>query len=845
MKKWIGIGVCLLMVMASINITRPSDAQGGSLPPIWGYISDADGNDLPSGQQVVIKDLSKSTQMTVYTTYNENTEKYNYYQADLSYLSNCEDGDTIEIYCEYNGEDNSVVFELDAEQTSIEKSFSLVGTPSVSTNPADSVGSSSATLHGSLTDLNDQSCQVWFQYGKTTSYGSTTSKTTMYQAKDFSASLSGLDPDTTYHFRAVASNSRRTAYGEDRTFTTVAAPPQVSTSAASGVGYDSATLNGYLSKAGASTCQVWFVYDTVSHTSWQDYDHNTSKVNRGSSGSFSISISGLTVDTTYHFRAVASNSADTVAGDDVTFTTRVVLPSVSTGQAENVTSDSAVLKGTLSDLGGDQQCSVWFEYGTTTAYGQTTKSLNLSEPGAFTWAISHLEPGTTYHYRAVAHNEKGTVYGTDRTVTTAAVKAQVETGSMEFAVILSANVTSLGGDQQCQVWFEYWEEGNQTPVQTPVQTIDSEGVVTEVLTGLEGNRTYQYRAVINNSQGPAYGTNLSFKMLSLPAAPEIETGTARAETTSASLNGTLSSMGAGSSCYVWFEYWTAQTHKQSTVVSVVNSTGPFQHNLTGLRDGTLYYYRAIAVSDTGRISYGDSRTFTTEATDNLPPSVTLLSPANNSTVDRSLSLRASVADPDGDMLTVTFYLNDTVLYAGTSSNGTVSVAVTLDYGTHYTWRVVANDSTVSVSSPLWYLTTVAETGVNFTHTLLVAGEAGWFNDSSQGDIQQWEWDFGDGAQAFGPSVSHVYQDAGTYTVTVTVTDSFGNTFQKSINVTVWKRGDANLDGAINALDLTTIQRIADGQDDHPDLPHPADADGNGRIEEQDIDLVIDKILGWA
>ncbi|HDS59614.1 MAG TPA: PKD domain-containing protein [Thermoplasmatales archaeon] len=837
MRKTQAVMVVAMMLAGLMSMVEMGDTLDQPFP-VYGYITDADGTAIPGGVEVVVSDLTRGTSMT------EVTQSDGYYQADLFELEDCTDGDTIEVYCQYGSQDNAKTFVLDISTTSKSLDFSLVGTPSVSTGSADGVGSDSTTLHGSLTDLNDQSCQVWFQYGKTTSYGSITlPKTTKYQAGDFSASLSGLDPDTTYHYRAVAGNSRRTAYGQDRTFTTGATPPQVSTRAASGVGYSSATLNGYLSKAGAQSCQVWFVYDTVSHSSWQDYAHETSTLNRDSSGSFSISISGLSVDTAYHYRAVASNSAGTVAGDDVDFTTRVVLPSVSTGQAENVSSDSAVLKGTLSDLGGAQQCSVWFEYGTTTAYGQTTEILNLSETGGFALAIASLEPGTVYHYRAVAHNQKGTAYGTDGTLTTAAVKASVETGSVEFAVVLSANVTGLGGDHQCQVWFEYAAEGNQTPVQTPVQVIDSEGPVTQVVTGLEGNRTYHYRAVINNSQGPAYGANLSFKMLSLPAAPEIETGDARAETTSASLNGTLSSLGAGSSCYVWFEYWT--THKQSTVVSLINGTGHFQHNVTGLRDGTLYYYRAIAVSDTGRIAYGDTRTFTTQGTDNGPPSVTLLSPANDSTVDRSLSLRATVADPDGDTLTVTFYLNGTVLYAGTSPNGTVSVAVTLDYGAHYTWQVEVDDGRESATSPLWHLTTVDETGVNFTHTLLVAGEAGWFNDSSPGDIQQWEWDFGDGAQAFGSSVSHVYQDAGTYTVTLSVTDGFGNVLHKSTSVTVWKRGDANLDGAINALDLTKIQRIADGLDDHPDLPHPADADGNGTIDEQDVDRVIDIILGWA
>ena len=40
----------------------------------------------------------------------------------------------------------------------------------------------------------------------------------------FSAALSGLKPNTTYHFRAKATNAAGTSYGDDRTFTTPLAP---------------------------------------------------------------------------------------------------------------------------------------------------------------------------------------------------------------------------------------------------------------------------------------------------------------------------------------------------------------------------------------------------------------------------------------------------------------------------------------------------------------------------------------------------------------------------------------------------------------------------------------------
>jgi hypothetical protein len=67
---------------------------------------------------------------------------------------------------------------------------------------------------------------------------------------------------------------------------------------------------------------------------------------------------------------------------------------------------------------------VWMEYGTTTAYGSSTKISKLSTPlgEEITFAISDLEPGTTYHYRGVMAYTKGKgieyVNGADRTFTT-------------------------------------------------------------------------------------------------------------------------------------------------------------------------------------------------------------------------------------------------------------------------------------------------------------------------------------------------------------------------------------------------------------------------------------------
>src|SRR5206468_1943936 len=95
------------------------------------------------------------------------------------------------------------------------------GRPVVITNPATLVTSHSARLNGTV-NPHGLSTTVYFQYGRTTGYGSRTPNQTKtgnnYQ--NVSANISGLSEGTTYHFRIVGTNTAGTRYGTDRTFTT-------------------------------------------------------------------------------------------------------------------------------------------------------------------------------------------------------------------------------------------------------------------------------------------------------------------------------------------------------------------------------------------------------------------------------------------------------------------------------------------------------------------------------------------------------------------------------------------------------------------------------------------------
>ena len=93
--------------------------------------------------------------------------------------------------------------------------------PTVTTDPASAISQVSSTLKGTLDNDGGEACQVRFQYGLTDAYGTDTEWQPGKETDDtFEQAISGLDPNTTYHFRAQAKNSAGTTSGADRTFTT-------------------------------------------------------------------------------------------------------------------------------------------------------------------------------------------------------------------------------------------------------------------------------------------------------------------------------------------------------------------------------------------------------------------------------------------------------------------------------------------------------------------------------------------------------------------------------------------------------------------------------------------------
>lgn len=111
--------------------------------------------------------------------------------------------------------------------TGADRTFTTTGPPTATTEPAAAVGNIEATLKG-IVNPRGLATEYFFNYGTTIAYGQETAKKAAGSGTSgvpASQLVSGLSPETTYHFQLVAKSVSGTDTGIDRTFTTSANPP--------------------------------------------------------------------------------------------------------------------------------------------------------------------------------------------------------------------------------------------------------------------------------------------------------------------------------------------------------------------------------------------------------------------------------------------------------------------------------------------------------------------------------------------------------------------------------------------------------------------------------------------
>lgn len=619
----------------------------------------------------------------------------------------------------------------------------LCTAPSASTSAASGVTSTSAILNGAV-NANNFSTAVTFQYGLTASYGSTVipaqSPVTGSSSTPVSVTITGLLPNTVYHFRSAGSNCGGVSNGSDLTFTTLCIASSASTSPASGVTTTSATLNGLVNANNLSASVVFEYGLTASYGS----SINATPASVTGSGNTSVNavVSGLAPGTLYHYRVKSSNCGGTVTGSDLTFTTLCVSPSATTSVATSVASTAATFNGSVTANGSIT--TVYFQYGTTASYGYsvaaTQSPVSGSTPTAVSFNITGLNPNTTYHYRTMAVSCGGTVTGSDGIFTTLCdapiANAGITTGVSSTAATLNGNVR--GRFSSTTVTFEYGttEAYGFTADANPVTISGDSGTpVNAAISALSPNTLYHYRVKAVNCGGTTYSGDLSFTTsCTLPAATT--NAASGISSSSATLNSTVNANNGSST--VTFDYGTTTSYGWSVTAtpSPVNGIGSTSVSavLNGLNQNTTYHYRVRTVNCAGT-TLGTDQYFTT--TCNAPTATTV--PASSTNPVQGQATLNGIVNANGNATTVTFEYGlttsfGTIVAAGTvygSSNTNVSALITgLSEGATYYFRVTATSCygtvysaysaansrfTLDINGNLYHLVTIT-TGIRFFTT---------------------------------------------------------------------------------------------------------------------------------
>ena len=339
------------------------------------------------------------------------------------------------------------------------------------------------------------------------------------QTKDTVAvlNISSLEPNTQYYVRAYATNKIGVGYSQTYTFTTFAMP-QVQSNDITDVQLTSAMLNGLLLSDGNDTAVVvGFCWSENEEPTISD----TLQIVDIKDNIFSYYLSNLKDETQYFVRAFAQNRIGVAYGEVKAFTTAsTVIPTVLTTAATQVTTNSAVVGGNVTDDGGAEVTERGIVYSTTP--NPTTANSKLtsgSGVGEFTCDLTDLQSNATYYARAYAINKKGTAYGeevsftTNKQIVLPSITTNAITQITETSAVAGGNVTSDGNASVTERGVVY--STNPNPVITNLyNTIkpcgSGTGSFTCELTNLQPNTTYYLRAYATNSIGTAYGEEVSF-----------------------------------------------------------------------------------------------------------------------------------------------------------------------------------------------------------------------------------------------------------------------------------------------------------------------------------------------
>lgn len=501
-----------------------------------------------------------------------------------------------------------------------ELTFATTDLPVLSTNPITAVTGTTATSGGNIFAGGELSITqrgvCWNTTGNPTLENSFTENGS--GSGSFVSNIAGLTLGTTYFVRAYATNATGTAYGNEYYFTTLNVPA-ITTNEVTMVTGNSADCGGNISNNGGAVVTERGLCWSLTPNPTIDNDYI---VLGDGSGSFSSTITDLTIGTNYYVRAYAINNIGIAYGNERLFTTQN-FATVITSDVYDITYTSAKGGGNVTSDGGaaiTQRGVCWNTEGSPTLENSFTN--DGEGTGEFLSNINSLAANNTYYVRAYTINSIGTTYGNEVSFSTPTIVppppgiptvGTVKVTTESDGIHTGGYVLSDGGsavNQRGVCWST-----SENPTIADDFTIDGSGTgqYSSIISTIVGcGVPYYIRAYATNTTGTGYGNQIAVSSGLLPTVSE--TAAITSITKSTAVSGVTVTNDGG--CEIteigvcWNRYPNPTISNSKVVVGVV--AGTYSANLTGLFPNDTYYVRAYATNSRGT-AYGPELVFTTEA----------------------------------------------------------------------------------------------------------------------------------------------------------------------------------------------------------------------------------------
>ncbi len=482
------------------------------------------------------------------------------------------------------------------------------------------------------------------------------------------ATISSLTPGTTYYFKV---NAKNTHHGSVMSSNELSGTP-VSGFAITGLnqnGAGSASLS-WSSSAGSTS------YDVKYGTSSGSY--STTLTNQSSP----ITVSGLSANQTYYFIVTANNGSGSLNSSESSVTT-LALPSSPTSLA--ATNSSGTIDLTWNSVAGPGTISYSVYRSTTSGTYGAALATGLSSAS---YTDSTVSNGTVYYYKVSANNLSGESTLSSEVSSQAIAGFSISSVSVNGASALQVSWGAASGASTYTLKYGTSSGSYGT-------TVSTNATSPTTVSSLTPGTTYYFMVTAVNSTGSGSTVNASSEVSGVPLGTfTMATATASSAQVAITWN---ASTGVTSSSSYDVKYGTTSG---SYTTNLTNKTSPF--TVTGLTNGTTYYFKVVAKNASGNLDSSNELSATPIAAPSAAPTLTGQGTHSNS------ALAWTSATGSG---TITY----NVYRSNTSGSGYSQIASGINVNYY-------NDATVT-------------DGTIYYYTVTAQNEGGETNSSNEVDVE--------------------------------------------------------------------------------------------------------------